>query len=142
MSTVLSLIQLIVSIYDYLTLPVYYLLQCPSSKISLNRKIRAKRSDNYVWTRTAPSPPTPVGGNEQTMPDIMRQILKTYAPKKCLGTRPLMAEKMIEVNGKLTLKNTYHDYYDFLTYEQVDSQITSLASGFLDLGVKVSFLRH
>ena len=138
----LSFVKGVVTVYDFITFPVYTAVQKPWIKVLAGAQMRGCRLDRTdlgsPWVRIGPSPPKTVGGHKRNVADFMREILATYGDQKCLGVRPTLSETSIVIDGKTIIKKSQGPEYEFISYRDVDMEIDKIARGLLSVGVKVS----
>ena len=129
-----------VSVYDVTTLPIYTAVQKPWRKRSKINAVRAKQtnpSDPYSpWVRVGDQPPC-MADDCSTIDQVIRQAVTKYGNKRCMGIRRVMSESAEkQPDGKVFVKKTLADNYDWLSYNQVDQRINSVSRGLLANGVR------
>ena len=128
----LAIIKFLVNLWTVLTLPVYYLIYKPKSKLEGFRRQRAeivKVGQDEVTYRALPKPSQIQEifeeKNVTTMDDVWKFMVQLYGDKKCLGTRKILQEGKVEgPNGKPMIKLNMEDFYSWKNYDDVDQQST------------------
>lgn len=144
------LIELIVSIYDVITLPIYYALQQPWKLRSLATRVRARQIDEFVWANIDSQLDKSNMRSIDTLDQLFRDSVSTFAERDCLGTREILGveykDGVAAANGTTTLngaelaqqqrvvhKYVLADKYTWLTYKRIDSIVTRLSAGLTSL---------
>lgn len=76
---------------------------------------------------------TPLPG-VTTVYDLVQHGVKTNGPRDALGKRPLLERHYEDLNGKQVEKLTYANHYEWMSYSQFGSAISSLGAGLVGLG--------
>lgn len=151
------LIELIVNIYDFITLPIYFLIQKPWKVKEFATRIRAKKVDDHTWINIDKE--LDKGANRQsvdTLDELFRDSVRTYAKKDCLGVRKILAVEcrdQLTSNGKSAAsrngtsiksnseptsprsisKYVLDDKYTWYSYEQIEEKVKQLSSALQQL---------
>lgn len=87
----IRLIELIASLYDFLTLPIYYLIQQPWKIEQLAKRTRARQIDSFTWVNLESKLEKNDKKSVDTLDQLFRDSVATYANKNCLGVRKIRA---------------------------------------------------
>lgn len=140
----LILVDIIVSLYTYITLPIYYLIQKPwkeVAKINKNRLIQDSIS-NDTWIRNDDltddyNPGSPPLLGCKTLSQLISLSCSLYRDRNCLGFRQVLeSQDFQDASGKTYQKKRFVDEYTWLTYDDVDKRVDNLVAAFLMSGVK------
>ena len=134
------LVKGIVSVYDILTYPIYFVIQRPWIQRRLFNEVRAVQEDPSnpysSWVRIGERPKMIIE-DCQTIDQIMRKCIETYTSRNCMGYRKVLKEDYEpQVDGKIFLKKTLAPEYTWLTYGEVGERIDYISRGLLLAGVK------
>ena len=138
----LELIKLLVSIYDIISFPFYYLIEKPWIINEHRNKIKAKQIDEDIaspWMRTNESisieaeKSLAVNNKCQNINELFEEATTFYYNKKCLGIRPILEEKY--ENGVLT-KVVLSDHYEWITYKDAKIKVNNYSKGFKCCGIE------
>ncbi|KAK2143648.1 hypothetical protein LSH36_824g03044 [Paralvinella palmiformis] len=137
-----GLLKGVAFVYDIITFLPYYLIDKPSEKLKISRRIKARpvepTNPGSSW-RALESfdklTETVVPGCT-TLDELFLYVTNKYQDQPCLGTRELLEEQdEVQPNGKVFKKSIY-GRYQWLTYQDVDKQASRFGAGLLSLGQK------
>lgn len=125
----IAIIQLIVSVYDLITLPVYFLLQRPWRKWGYfqyaNHVVRGDVT-SPLFSTAAPS--THWLTKYTTYTEICRQAMRKYAHCNGFGVRQVLdAHDVVQPDGKVVTKKLLDDKYTWITYGDADQRMDAIA---------------
>ena len=128
----LAIFKFIVSVWSVLTLPFYYLIYQPWTKVEAFRRQRAqivKVEEDAVTFRDLPqrSKISQMFSDMKisTMEEVWSLALGLFSGRKCLGTRAILEEQeLLAPNGKMVKKLLMEPMYKWKTYDEVDQQST------------------
>ncbi|KAI9553620.1 hypothetical protein GHT06_021542 [Daphnia sinensis] len=142
-SAILLLIRCIISIYTFITWPIYFILQKPW-KIRANRsRLRAvslTHGDDFILYRSV----TEISDVHarflqdkiDTMEKVFRFAVRQHGQKCALGTREILAEEdEMQPNGRMFKKFLLGDF-QWRTFTQTDSEAESFGRGLRELGLR------
>jgi long-chain acyl-CoA synthetase len=142
----MRVIEFIINLYDFITLPIYYIVQRPWQTRRTVNRIRAKNIGDNTWVnvedslekRNLKTHLRPI----ETLDELFRDSVATYADRDCLGVRKVLAveykdsksnvngqEKITRVVSKYVLDNKYTWY----SYAQINSIVVNLSAGLVNL---------
>lgn len=139
-------LKIIVTLYTYLTLPIYYLIQKPRQKVvkSPPRNILAKKSSSgQTWSRVGDAP-TYILLENDTVDEAIRCTATIHDLNiPSLGYRPILDEEVQydemknikKLDGKILKRYKLGDY-QWLTLGQTLDRIEHVARGLNKIGVK------
>jgi len=138
---VLSILKAVVFVYDFITFPLYTLVQQPWVARSLHYKERAKvisHDDQQITiepvAKTCPDLQQFIDAKVDTMAKCFQFALEKHSHKKCLGTRKLLEVKdEVQPDGKL-FKKWRMGEYSWQSYVDIDTLSTNLGKGLRELG--------
>lgn len=130
----------IISLYDIVTYPVYFITQQPWKKTRAMHAVRAVQEnpeDPYSpWVRIGKAPVCLAEGCE-TIDEMMRKCIKTYYNRNAFGYRRILAEeKVVQNDGRVFYKRSLEPKYTWFTYGEVDKRIDNIMRGILLNGIK------
>jgi len=137
------LIYIISHIYDYITYPIWYLIQKPW-RVRLHRKgIHAKWDEPEDGQMVFHSnvEPTSVNRNIRrynlnTMEKVFSHVVGKFNDRQCLGTREILGEeKEVQPNGKVFAKFNLGDYH-WRSYRDFGDQAEKFGRGLREIGVE------
>lgn len=85
------LIELVVNFYDYITLPLYYLIQQPWKTRQEATLARARLVDEFTWANIDSKLDKSNKKSVHTLDQLFRESVSTYASRDCLGIRKILA---------------------------------------------------
>lgn len=138
----LALIKLLISIYDLISFPFYYLIEKPWIINERRNKIKAKQIDEDIrspWIRISEldsieaEKSLAVNNQCQNINELFEEAAELYSDKKCLGIRPVLEEKY--ENGVLT-KVVLSDDYEWITYRDARIKVNNYCKGFRCCGIE------
>ncbi|KAH8416743.1 hypothetical protein KR222_000814 [Zaprionus bogoriensis] len=138
----LCAIKVLLFVYDVLTLPVYFVLQAPWRCGQDSKRVKARiiKSDRNALTYRTNEPPRAVHvrmlqENIDTLEKVFSFVGRTYATKRCLGTRQILSEEdEPQPNGRIFKKYNMGEY-KWKTYLEADRIATSFGRGLRELGL-------
>ncbi|XP_011303691.1 long-chain-fatty-acid--CoA ligase 4 isoform X2 [Fopius arisanus] len=142
MSGAITAIKALSYVYDFLTFPVYLILQRPWEKRKLSRRVKARviaKDDNSITYRNTDDP-SPIHiklerQNIDTLEKVLRYAVETHRGKKCLGTRQILAEENeVQPNGRVFKKYKMGEY-KWKSYTEVERLAASFGRGLRELGM-------
>lgn len=135
----LGLIKVLVSAYDVVTLPVYFVCQRPwdywrKKKLAFAKcAIEGDPSAPYVRTH---SNGLDCLNGIRTMDELTRKAVHTFGDRPCLGSREVLGEsEEKQADGKVFKKLVLGDY-KWLSYNEVDRKIDLIGRGLMAHGVR------
>lgn len=87
----IKLIELIVNIYDIITLPIYYLIQKPWKVQQMATRVRARQVEPFTWVNIDNKLDKSDRKSIDTLDQLFRDSVSTYAHRNCLGVRKILA---------------------------------------------------
>lgn len=136
---ILILIKSIVLIYDFITLPIYFVLQRPWIEWRKSSAVRAKQLDpsdpKSPWVRIDDPPQHFIIDCKTIDEAIRRSVELNGREKECLAFRRIIGEEIHYVNEKAITKYVLSDY-NWITYGQFDDRVNHIGKGLLLNGVK------
>lgn len=138
------------NIYDFITLPIYFMVQKPWKVRELATRTRAKEVEDHTWINIDKE--LDKGLNRKsvdTLDELFRDSVSTYAKKDCLGVRKILAvecrdavtsngkapslrngsvEKTPNPSKRIISKYVLADKYTWYTYEQIEEKVKQLSS--------------
>jgi len=142
----LTLVQILVFIYDLISYPIYKVLEKtrtkekqakttgaprPTQVIESSEEIRWKRgvsSENAVYKEII------IDNKVDTITKAFNYGVKKYGEKQCLGTREVLGEEdEVQGNGKVFKKLSLGDY-KWINYNQTHTISTMFGKGLRELG--------
>lgn len=87
----IRLIELLVNLFDFITLPLYYLIQQPWKLEQLANRMRARQVDSFTWANVDNKLDKSNKKSVDTLDQLFRESVATYAAKDCLGVRKILA---------------------------------------------------
>jgi len=144
-SLALAIIQIIVVIWDFLTIPFYFLFQRPWIEQSKKGKQRARiisHEADQVTARALPmlcSVKDELKANKEeinTMERLFKYCVQKHGYRPCLGTREVLGEEdEKQPNGKVFTKLQLGDY-SWSAYVDVQARADQLGKGLREIGLK------
>jgi len=137
------LIYIISHVYDYVTYPIWYLIQKPW-RVQLHRKgIHAKwdEPENGSMVFHSTVQPTAVNRdirrfNLNTMEKMLSHVVGKFEERQCLGTREIFnEEKEVQPDGKVHTKYNLGDYH-WRSYRDFGDQAEKFGRGLREIGVE------
>lgn len=142
----IQLIELIVSIYDIVTLPLYYIIQQPWRARQLGTQLRARKIDEHTWVNVDSNLDKSGRASVATLDQLFRDSVSTYAERDCLGVRKILAVEYkdsgaqneasvsdVPSSARTISKYVLDDEYTWFTYAQVEKIVTRLSAGLVNL---------
>lgn len=135
----ISLIKIIVTLYNIITIPFYYYIQKPWEKKEAAAKPRAKQLDPSnpysPWMRTTQPPKSLINGCDNVN-QLFDKVVATYGSKRAFGYRPILEESTdVQANGRVFKKYVLGDYI-WNNFYEMQERVNNVASGFLQQGIK------
>uniref|UniRef100_A0AC34QRV8 AMP-dependent synthetase/ligase domain-containing protein n=1 Tax=Panagrolaimus sp. JU765 TaxID=591449 RepID=A0AC34QRV8_9BILA len=130
-------------VYDVIVFLPYKIFANPEKKKALSEKIKARPTDEanpaspwrHVDVIDKPLK-TYIYENCPTLGTSWDHAVKLFSKEKCMGWRQvLQIEEEKQSNGKIFQKFVLDDY-QWLTYKQVDEQITKIQNGLQKIGIQ------
>lgn len=139
---ILVVLQTIMKIWDFLTYPIYQMMQKPWEKVRMIEKTFAKpvkTSDQEIVFEAAEKQRAlfddMLRAKCDTMDKAWRWSVSKYGSRSLLGTRDILAEEdEVQPNGKIFKKFSLGDYR-WISYEGVDTTADHFGKGLRDLGM-------
>lgn len=135
----LGLIKVLVSAYDVVTLPVYFVCQRPwdywrKRKLAF-AKCAIEGDPSAPYVRTYSNGLDCLNGI-RTMDELTRKAVHTFGDRPCLGSREVLGEsEERQADGKVFKKLVLGDY-KWLSYKEVDHKIDLIGRGLMAHGVR------
>lgn len=139
------LIEAVVSIYDFVTLPLYYIIQQPWRERQEGLKVRSKQIAEFTWVNIDNKLDKSNKRSVDTLDELFRESVLTYAKRNCLGVRKILAVeyKDSHLNGipnnektnslserkRVVYKYVLDNKYTWYTYGQIEQIVTQLSAG-------------
>lgn len=154
------LIEAVVNVYDLVTLPFYYLTQQPWRVQQAATQVKARQVEEFTWANVDNKLDKSGRKSVDTLDQLFRDSVATYANKDCLGVRKILDVEYKETtdqrNGaisdnrllspaqrndqrenrpheKVISKYVLDDKYTWFTYNQTEETVVALSSGLLNL---------
>jgi len=146
-SCLITFIEILLFIWDFITYPFYFLIQQPWRNTQRMRRTRARIVTHQATEVTIRAVPMvnkikdelkAQQGADQitTMERVWNFSLKKYGTRKALGTRAILGEiDEKQADGKVFTKFQLGDY-SWSNYQELNSQAENLGKGFRELGMK------
>lgn len=107
----IRIIEFIVNLYDFFTLPLYYLIQQPWKLEQEANKVRARQVEPNVWVNIDNKLDKSNRKSIDTLDQLFRDSVQNYASRNCLGVRKVLAleykDQQQQVNGTSTSTNGF-----------------------------------
>lgn len=138
-AVLMFLIQILVTLYSILTLPIYYYIQKPWLITEESKRTKAKQIDPTnpysPWVRTKKPIKSLIEGCEN-INDLFDKIVQRYGDKEAFGSRPILNEfEDKQSNGRVFRKFVLGDY-QWINFNQAKERVAVIASGFSQQGIK------
>lgn len=135
----LGLIKVLVSAYDVVTLPVYFVCQRPwdywKKRNLAFAKCAIEGDPSAPYVRTYSNGLDSLSG-VRTMDELTRKAIHTFGDRPCFGHRPVLGEsEEKQEDGKVFKKLVLGDY-QWMSYNEVDEKIDLIGRGLMALGVR------
>lgn len=147
------LLECVVTLYDIVTLPLYYLIQQPWKHRQLANRIRSSQLEEYTWINVDNKLVNEKKNRREvtTLDELFRDSVSTFATKQSLGVRKIRAVEykgQPQQNGSIggTKSNTQKrkgklevkkydldDDYTWYTYAQVEQTVIKLSAGLTNI---------
>ncbi|KAL1447991.1 hypothetical protein MTO96_006561 [Rhipicephalus appendiculatus] len=129
---VVFLIKVLVTAYDVITIPIYFVLQKPWVYWKQKRLRFAKpiKDDDPSSPYVRPEPlDIECLKGVRTLDEATRKAIRSYPERPALGTRPVLGQREDkQPDGRVFRKLVLGDY-QWLTYDEVDKKIDLTARG-------------
>jgi len=149
----IRLIELVVNFYDFFTFPIYFIIQQPWRARREALRVRARRIDENTWTNVDSKLDKSNRKTIDTIDQLFRESVSTYANKKCLGVRKILAveyknssgspteannngaaEKLMQHGAqRVVSKYVLDDKYTWFTYKQIEQTVINISAGLISL---------
>lgn len=153
----IRLIELVVNLFDLLTFPLYYLIQQPWKVEQQATRIRARQVDDFTWANIDSKLDKSNKRSVDTLDQLFRESVATYATKNCLGVRKILAveykdsvhngaksnlngagSRKVSTPTKATINKVISKYdldnkYTWFTYKQIEDVVIQLSAGLINL---------
>ncbi|XP_075734865.1 fatty acid CoA ligase Acsl3 isoform X1 [Rhipicephalus microplus] len=131
------LLRVIVIVYDFITLPIYLIVQRPwiqmrKQSVVWGGPLLSKRDAPVV--RYTPDVMRAQFKGLETIDSFFRHAVKKYGDRPCFGTRVCKNHKYEIVDGKRMIKYELGDYR-WKTFKEADAAVEALARGLTTLGL-------
>lgn len=144
------LIETVVNIYDFVTLPIYYVVQQPWRSRRTAQQVRSEQIEDFTWVNIDNKLDKSNKKSVDTLDQLFRESVSTYAKRNCLGVRKILAVEYKDAhsNGisgrdssisskvsqqspkkKVVSKYVLDDKYTWYTYEQIEQIVIQLSGG-------------
>lgn len=138
------LIETVVNIYDFVTLPIYYIVQQPWRTRQTAQQVRSRQIEDFTWVNVDNELDKSNKKSVDTLDQLFRESVSTYAKRHCLGVRKILAVEYKDAhsNGisdrkvsqqsprkKVVSKYVLDDKYTWYTYEQIEQIVIQLSGG-------------
>jgi len=145
MSFVIALLNILLHVWDFITYPIYFLIDEPWKKTRMMDRTRA-RTVSHQASEITIKPVAMVSAVKDelknapedinTMERLFKYSCKKYGDRKCLGTRTVLGEtEEKQDNGKVFTKLQLGEY-TWQSYTDVATQADCLGKGLREMGVK------
>jgi len=138
-TSVLITVKSIVFIYDFITFPIYLILQIPGIQWRKSKRVRAEQLDpsdpSSPWIRIGDAPNHFIADCKTIDEAIRKSIELNGRDKQCLAFRKVIDEEIHDVSGKAITKYVLSDY-NWITYGQFDERVNHIGKGLILNGVK------
>lgn len=145
MGFVIGLLTVILHVWDFITYPIYLLIDQPWKRTRLIERTRARVVSHQASEITI-KPVAMVSKEKDELKNASEEIItmervfkfssKKYGSKNCLGTRTILGElEEKQENGKVFTKLELGDYV-WRTYNDVATEADYFGKGLRDLGIK------
>lgn len=131
--------------WDFVTYPIYFMIDRPWRTTRLIARTRARIVSTGANEITIKAVPLPSSTKDElknapeeinTMERLFKFSSKKHGDKKCLGTRKVLGEmEETQANGRVFTKLQLGDY-SWQTYSQVAAKADCLGKGLREVGVK------
>uniref|UniRef100_A0A6G1SCM7 long-chain-fatty-acid--CoA ligase n=1 Tax=Aceria tosichella TaxID=561515 RepID=A0A6G1SCM7_9ACAR len=138
-------IEFIVNVYDFITLPIYFIIQKPWQKRKAAARVRAKNIGDSTWVNVEHQLEKNNLKPIETLDQLFRDSVATFAERDCLGVRKILAVEYKDSKGnqdgggggplasKVVSKYVLDDKYTWYSYAQIDSIVVNLSAGLVNL---------
>lgn len=130
------LFRLLVTIYDFFTLPIYIVVQRPWARVRRQNIIWAgplsNKSGAPIVRYTADVAKSKFKGMD-TIDALFKNAVARHNQRPCFGTRACKNEKVEDVGGKRMVRYDLGDY-KWLPYNEADTTVDKIARGLTALG--------
>lgn len=144
------LIETVVNICDFVTLPIYYVVQQPWRSRRTAQQVRSEQIEDFTWVNIDNKLDKSNKKSVDTLDQLFRESVSTYAKRNCLGVRKILAVEYKDAhsNGisgrdssisskvsqqspkkKVVSKYVLDDKYTWYTYEQIEQIVIQLSGG-------------
>ena len=141
----LVILNILLHVWDFITYPIYFLVQKPWKRTQKIRKTRSRivtHQANEVTIRAVPMV-NAIKDELKAYPDqittlekVWNYSLKKYGSKDALGTRQVLGElEEKQADGKMFTKYQLGEY-KWINYQEMNTQADSLGKGLRELGIK------
>ncbi|XP_046657641.1 long-chain-fatty-acid--CoA ligase 4-like [Daphnia pulicaria] len=142
-SALLLFIRCVLSIYTFITWPIYYIIQKPWNVKANRSKLRAvslTSGDDFILYRSVTEIRDVharfLQDKIDTMEKVFRFAVRQHGQKSALGTREILAEEdEMQPNGRV-FKKFLLGQFQWRTFTQTDSEAESFGRGLRELGLK------
>lgn len=155
-SILVVIIRLVLFIYDFLSYPIYFVVQRPDQRAKRAQRTRSEQVDSNTWIRTNQSPNEVFYGlhdarfsrlsrrqNGQcrsshnqfmgsTLSEIFANSVRLYNSQSCLGYRAVVTCPVLVLNeeGKHVLQEkSFRSDYTWYTFGQIGRRVQDISSG-------------
>ncbi|XP_054158116.1 fatty acid CoA ligase Acsl3-like [Oppia nitens] len=136
---IVSLVKLLVIVYDILTFPVYLLAQKPWQRREKASAIRSQQIDPEdplsPWVQSVVAPKHFIDSCHTVDEAIKKSIDYNGHENNCMAYREIVDEEVHHLNGKPITKLVQTDY-KWVTYGQFDDRVSRIGRGLILNGVK------
>ena len=132
-------------IWDFVTYPIYFLIQQPWRQTQKIKKTRAKIVTNQAKEVTIRAVPFTIKIKEElkacpeaitTMEKLWNFSMKKFGTKRALGSREVLGEvEEKQSTGKMFTKFQLGDY-SWISYQDLNTRAENLGRGFRELGAE------
>jgi len=137
------LIYIISHVYDYVTYPIWYLVQKPWRVRQHRKGIHSKwdEAEDGQMVFHSIVEPTAVNRNIRrynlnTLEKVFSHVVGKFNDRQCLGTREILGEeKEVQPNGKVFAKYNLGDYH-WRSYRDFGDQAEKFGRGLREIGVE------
>lgn len=139
------LIETVVSIYDFVTLPLYYIIQQPWRGRREALKVRSRQIEEFTWVNVDSKLDKSSKRSVDTLDELFRESVSTYAKRNCLGVRKILAVEYKDSHSnhvsnshvsspsmgrkRVVSKYVLDDKYTWYTYGQIEQVVIQLSAG-------------
>jgi len=147
-SLLLGVVKSIILIYDIVTIPLYFILQMPWTKVEqsndsqLRREVSGDKKSPWISSIRQMSLDSMVSPDSTqgclTLHELMVKMIMFHKDKRCLGVREiLMEEEIKDPDGRtVAVKKVQQTDYRWWSYIQINKKIDDVVKGLMANGLQ------